>query len=172
PSRLFLLPHLGQVTLVEVGTQATWAWSVLALAASFASFVAAAFVLRGFVPDSLPLWRTTLVQFAASFVKLVAPAAVGGVAINTRYLQKRGIAPALAVASVGASQLVMLGFHIGLLLLFAYITGSNTATTFTPSRELVVALLAVALLVVALLGVPPLRRLVTGRMRRLFSNVL
>lgn len=168
----FLLSQLSQVNLVEVVTQANWAWSVLALAASFVSFVAAAFVLRGFVPDSLPLWRTTLVQFAASFVKLVAPAAVGGVAINTRYLQKRGIAPALAVASVGASQLVMLGFHIGLLLLFAYITGSNTATTFTPSRELVVALLAVALLVVALLGVPPLRRLVTGRMRRLFSNVL
>jgi uncharacterized protein (TIRG00374 family) len=129
-------------------------------------------MLRGFVPYSLPLWRTTLVQFAASFVKLVAPAAVGGVAINTRYLQKRGIAPALAVASVGASQLVMLAFHIGLLLLFAYITGSNTASTFTPSRGLVVALLAVALLVVVLLGVPPLRRLVTRRMKRLFSNVL
>lgn len=168
----FLLSQLSQVNLVQVVVQANWAWSVLALVASFVSFVAAAVMLRGFVPYSLPLWRTTLVQFAASFVKLVAPAAVGGVAINTRYLQKRGIAPALAVASVGASQLVMLAFHIGLLLLFAYITGSNTASTFTPSRGLVVALLAVALLVVVLLGVPPLRRLVTRRMKRLFSNVL
>ncbi|MFC5813450.1 lysylphosphatidylglycerol synthase transmembrane domain-containing protein [Nonomuraea harbinensis] len=168
----FLLSQLSQVNLVQVVVQANWAWSVLALVASFVSFVAAAVMLRGFVPYPLPLWRTTLVQFAASFVKLVAPAAVGGVAINTRYLQKRGIAPALAVASVGASQLVMLAFHIGLLLLFAYITGSNTASTFTPSRGLVVALLAVALLVVVLLGVPPLRRLVTRRMKRLFSNVL
>lgn len=66
----------------------------------------------------------------------------------------------------------MLVFHIALLLLFAYITGSTTTTSFTPSRGLVVVLLAVAVLVVVVLGVPPLRRLVTSRMRKLFSNVL
>ncbi|MEV0632039.1 lysylphosphatidylglycerol synthase transmembrane domain-containing protein [Nonomuraea wenchangensis] len=168
----FLLSQLSQVNIYEVVTTANWAWSVLALAASFVSFVAAALMLRGFVPEPLPLWRTVLVQFASSFVKLVAPAAVGGVAINTRYLQKRGISPASAVASVGASQLIMLVFHIALLLLFAYITGSNTATSFTPSRGLVLALLAVAVAVVGVLGVPPLRRMITSRMRRLFGNVL
>ncbi|TDD21876.1 lysylphosphatidylglycerol synthase transmembrane domain-containing protein [Nonomuraea diastatica] len=168
----FLLSQLSQVNVYQVVTTANWAWSGLALVASFVSFVAAALMLRGFVPEHLPLWRTVLVQFAASFVKLVAPAAVGGVAINTRYLQKRGISPASAVASVGASQLIMLIFHIALLLLFAYITGSTTNTAFTPSRGLVVVLLAVALLVVVVLGVPPLRRMVTTRMSRLFSNVL
>ncbi|MEO3797623.1 lysylphosphatidylglycerol synthase transmembrane domain-containing protein [Nonomuraea sp. B10E15] len=168
----FLLSQLSQVNVYQVVTTANWAWSGLALVASFVSFVAAACMLRGFVPENLPLWRTVLVQFAASFVKLVAPAAVGGVAINTRYLQKRGISPASAVASVGASQLIMMIFHIALLLLFAYITGSTTNTAFTPSRGLVVVLLAVALLVVVVLGVPPLRRMVTARMSRLFSNVL
>lgn len=167
-----VLSQLSRVDVYHVLTTANWGWSGLALVASFVSFVAAALMLRGFVPEPLPLWRTVLVQFASSFVKLVAPAAVGGVAINTRYLQKRGISPASAVASVGASQLIMLVFHIGLLLLFAYITGSNTATSFTPSRGLVVALLAVALLVVVVLGVPPLRRMITGRLHRLFSNVL
>lgn len=168
----FLLSQLSQVNVVTVVTTANWAWSILALAASFLSFIAASLMLRGFVPEPLPLWRTVLVQFASSFVKLVAPAAVGGVAINTRYLQKRGIPPALAVASVGASQLIMLVSHISLLLLFAYITGSNTATSFTPSRGLVVALLAVAVLIVVVLGVPPLRRMLTKRLRSLFSNVL
>ncbi|PZG03413.1 lysylphosphatidylglycerol synthase transmembrane domain-containing protein, partial [Nonomuraea aridisoli] len=167
-----VLSQLSQVDVYRVVTTANWAWSGVALVASFVSFVAAALMLRGFVPEHLPLWRTVLVQFASSFVKLVAPAAVGGVAINTRYLQKRGIRPASAVASVGASQLIMLVFHIALLLLFAYITGSSTATSFTPSRGLVLALLALALLVVVVLGVPPLRRLVTARMRKLFSNVL
>ncbi|HEX4814410.1 MAG TPA: lysylphosphatidylglycerol synthase transmembrane domain-containing protein [Nonomuraea sp.] len=167
-----VLSQLSRVDVYHVVTTANWAWSVLALAASFASFVAAALMLRGFVPEPLPLWRTVLVQFASSFVKLVAPAAVGGVAINTRYLQKRGIPPASAVASVGASQLIMLVFHIALLLLFAYITGSNTATSFTPSRGLVLVLLALALLAVVVLGVPPLRRMITTRLRRLFSNVL
>lgn len=167
-----VLSQLSQVDLYRVVTTANWAWSGVALVASFVSFVAAALMLRGFVPEHLPLWRTVLVQLASSFVKLVAPAAVGGVAINTRYLQKRGIRPASAVASVGASQLIMLVFHIALLLLFAYITGSNTATSFTPSRGLVLALLAVALLAVVVLGVPPLRRLVNKRLRGLFSNVL
>ncbi|MBB5775292.1 lysylphosphatidylglycerol synthase transmembrane domain-containing protein [Nonomuraea jabiensis] len=167
-----VLSQLSRVDIYRVVTTANWAWSGVALIASFVSFVAAALMLRGFVPEPLPLWRTVLVQFASSFVKLVAPAAVGGVAINTRYLQKRGIPPASAVASVGASQLIMLVFHIALLLLFAYITGSTQTTSFTPSRGLVVVLLAVAVLVVVVLGVPPLRRLVTSRMRKLFSNVL
>ncbi|GAA3703723.1 lysylphosphatidylglycerol synthase domain-containing protein [Nonomuraea antimicrobica] len=167
-----VLSQLSRVNVYQVVTMANWAWSGLALLASFTSFVAAALMLRGFVPERLPLWRTVLVQFAASFVKLVTPAAVGGVAINTRYLQKRGITPASAVASVGASQVTMLVFHILLLGLFAYITGSTTATSFSPSRGLVLVLLGVAVLVVAVLGVPPLRRLVTSRLRRLFSNVL
>jgi uncharacterized protein (TIRG00374 family) len=167
-----VLYQLSQVDVYKVITTANWAWSGLALVAAFASFVAAALMLRGFVPEPLPLWRTVLVQFASSFVKLVTPPAVGGVAINTRYLQKRGITPASAVASVGASQLIMLVFHISLLLLFAYITGSTTATSFTPSRGLVVALLAIALLVVVVLGVPPVRRMVTSRLRKLFGNVL
>ncbi|MFC4014711.1 YbhN family protein [Nonomuraea purpurea] len=167
-----LFSQLSRVDLYKVVTTANWGWAGLALVASFVSFVAAALMLRGFVPEPLPLWRTVLVQFAASFVKLVAPAAVGGVAINTRYLQKRGIAPSSAVASVGASQLIMLVFHIALLLLFAYITGSTTTTAFSPSRGLVLVLLALALLVVLVLGVPPLRRMVTARMSKLFSNVL
>jgi len=168
----FLLSQLSQVNLLQVVTTANWAWGGLALVASFVSYLAAAMLLRGFVPERLPFWRTVLVQFAGSFVKLVAPAAVSGVVINTRYLQKRGISPALAVASVGASQLVTLVFHIGLLLFFAYVTGSTTATSFAPSRGLVVVMLAVAVAIVALLGVPVLRRLLTQRLKSLFSNVL
>ena len=65
--------------------------------------------LLGFVPERVPFGRTVLAQVAGSFVKLVAPAAVGGVALNTRFLQRAGVRPGLAVASVGASQLVGLG---------------------------------------------------------------
>ena len=144
----------------------------MALVAAMLSYVAAALMLMGFVPERLPLGRTVLVQFAGSFVKLVAPAAVSGVAINTRYLQKRGIPPGQAVASVGASQLIGLAFHIALLLLFAYVTGSNAATSFTPSRTLVITLLAAAVLIVVIMGVPPLRRLIIARLRSLFSGVI
>lgn len=168
----FLLSQLSRVNLLQVITTAEWGWGVLALAASGVSFVAAGLMIRGFVPEPLPLGRTVLVQFASSFVKLVTPPAVGGVAINTRYLQKRGVPPALAVASIGASQVIGLASHILLLLLFAYITGSNTTTSFAPSRGLLVAVLAVAVLIVILLGVPPVRRIVTRRLKSLFANVV
>ncbi|MBG0814720.1 flippase-like domain-containing protein [Planomonospora sp. ID82291] len=167
----FLVTYLARTNLNAI-TSADWRWTGVAFAAAMLSYVAAALMLMGFVPERLPLGRTVLVQFAGSFVKLVAPAAVSGVAINTRYLQRRGIPPGQAVASVGASQLVGLAFHITLLVLFAYVTGSGTAASFTPSRTLVFVLLAVAVLVLFLMGVPRLRRMVTSRVRSLFSGVV
>ncbi|MGW0595115.1 lysylphosphatidylglycerol synthase transmembrane domain-containing protein [Streptosporangium sp. NPDC002607] len=167
----FLVYYLTQINLNMI-TSAKWSWTGVALVAAMMSYVAAALMLMGFVPEKLPLGRTVLVQFAGSFVKLVAPAAVSGVAINTRYLQKRGIPLGQAVASVGASQLIGLAFHIALLLLFAYITGSNTASSFTPSRTLVLTLLAVAVVVLVIVGVPRLRRMITTRLRSLFSGVI
>ncbi|GAA0840620.1 lysylphosphatidylglycerol synthase transmembrane domain-containing protein [Streptosporangium amethystogenes subsp. fukuiense] len=167
----FLVYYLTQINLNMI-TSAKWSWTGVALVAAMMSYVAAALMLMGFVPEKLPLGRTVLVQFAGSFVKLVAPAAVSGVAINTRYLQKRGIPLGQAVASVGASQLIGLAFHIALLLLFAYITGSNTASSFTPSRTLVLTLLAVAVVVLIIVSVPRLRRMITARLRSLFSGVI
>ncbi|AWS49163.1 lysylphosphatidylglycerol synthase transmembrane domain-containing protein [Streptosporangium sp. 'caverna'] len=167
----FLVYYLTQINLNMI-TSAKWGWTGVALGAAMLSYVAAALMLMGFVPEKLPLGRTVLVQFAGSFVKLVAPAAVSGVAINTRYLQKRGIPPGQAVASVGASQLIGLAFHIVLLLLFAYVTGSSAATSFTPSRTLVITLLAAAVLIVVIMGIPRLRRLIITRLRPLFSGVI
>jgi glycosyltransferase 2 family protein len=168
----FLLSQLSRINLVSVVTTANWAWSGVGLVAAAASYLAAAIMLRGFVPEPLPLGRTVLAQFAGSFVKLVAPAAVGGVAINTRYLQKRGIPPGPAVASVGASQLVGLASHISLLLLFGYATGIQAAPSLTPSRGLLIALLSVAVLFVIVLAVRPIRRLLTTRIRAMFSGVI
>ncbi|MCG5217820.1 lysylphosphatidylglycerol synthase transmembrane domain-containing protein [Streptosporangium soli] len=167
-----LLSQLTQVNLVQVITTADWAWTGLALVASGLSYLAAALMLKGFVPESLPMGRTVLVQFAGSFVKLVAPAAVSGVAINTRYLQKRGIPPGQAVASVGASQLIGLTFHLVLLAFFAYLTGSSAASSLTPSRGLLIVLLGLAMVVLIVLGIPMLRRMITTRVRSLFSGVV
>ncbi|MEZ0074055.1 uncharacterized protein (TIRG00374 family) [Planotetraspora sp. GP83] len=168
----FLLTQLSRVNVVSVVATANWMWTGIALVAAAVSYVAAAIMLRGFVPESLPLGRTVLAQLAGSFVKLVAPAAVGGVAINTRYLQKRGVPPGPAVASVGASQLVGLASHILLLLFFGYVTGTQAAPSLTPSRGLLVALLGVAVLFLIVLAVRPLRRLLTSRVRAMFSGVI
>ncbi|GLX95512.1 membrane protein [Herbidospora sp. NBRC 101105] len=167
-----LLSQLSQINLVSMLTTADWAWGGVALVAAALSYVAAASVVRGFVPEPLPFGRTVLVQLASSFVKLVAPAAVGGVAINTRYLQKRDIPSGKALSSVGASQLIGLASHITLLLLAGYLTGTQAAPSLTPSRGLLITLLASATVMVVILAIPPLRRIVSKRVRALFSGVV
>jgi uncharacterized membrane protein YbhN (UPF0104 family)/tRNA A-37 threonylcarbamoyl transferase component Bud32 len=168
----FLLSQLSDVDLRVLYQQANWWWAGVGLAAAGVTFVAAALMIMGFVPERLPLMRTILVQLAGSFIKLMAPAAVTGVALNTRYLQRRGVRPGQAVASVGASQLGGLMVHVLLLILFGFVTGSSNTESFTPSRTVVIVLLACAVVAGGVLAVPPARRLVTGRLGSMFSGVV
>ncbi|WP_369201865.1 flippase-like domain-containing protein [Streptomyces sp. PU-14G] len=167
----FLLTQLSQVP-VDVVLDANWAWVGGAVAFSALTYVCAAMSLLGFVPEKVSWWRTVQAQIAGSFVKLVAPAAVGGVALNARFLQRAGVRPGHAVASVGASQLFGLGSHITLLLLFGYITGTEHTPTLSPSRAVIAGLLTAAVLVLIVTAVPALRRFVSNRVRSLFAGVV
>ncbi|MEU4123266.1 MULTISPECIES: lysylphosphatidylglycerol synthase transmembrane domain-containing protein [Streptomyces] len=168
----FLLTQLAHVPLAETVADAEWGWVGAALAFSALSYVAAAMSLLGFVPERVPFLRTVVAQVAGSFVKLVAPAAVGGVALNTRFLQRAGIRPGLAVASVGASQLFGLASHILLLLSFGYLTGTEKTPEMTPSRTVIAGLLTVAVLVLVVTAVPFMRKFVVTRVRALFAGVV
>ncbi|MGK4582874.1 flippase-like domain-containing protein [Kitasatospora sp. HPMI-4] len=149
-----------------------WAWAAVALAAAAASYGAAAMSLTGFVPERLPFRRTVAAQLAGSFVKLVAPAAIGGIALNTRYLQKAGVRPGQAVASVGASQLAGLGGHLLLLFSFGLITGTQTSGDLGASRTVIIGVLTAAVLALVVAAVAPLRRFVVTRVRSLFFGVV
>ncbi|WP_083462652.1 lysylphosphatidylglycerol synthase transmembrane domain-containing protein [Kitasatospora griseola] len=153
-------------------SQMNWAWAAAALAAAAASYVAAAMSLTGFVPEKLPFGRTVAAQVAGSFVKLVAPAAVGGIALNTRYLQKAGIRPVQAAASVGASQLAGLGGHLLLLFAFGLITGTQTNGDLGASRAVIIGVLSAAVLALVVAAVAPLRRFVVTRVRSLLFGVI
>lgn len=168
----FLLSQLSSVPIGQAIVHADWQWAVVAVAGASASYVAAAFALSGFVPERLSLLRTVQAQIAGSFVKLVAPAAVGGVALNTRYLQKAGVRPGLAVASVGASQLVGLGMHVVLLMTFGFITGTEKTPSLSPSRTVMAGLLTAGVLVLVVTAVPALRKFVSTRVRALFAGVV
>ncbi|WP_243718182.1 lysylphosphatidylglycerol synthase transmembrane domain-containing protein [Actinomadura sp. 7K534] len=169
-----VIPQVASLDLAAMASAATWHWAAAALGGAALTYLAAAFMLMGFVPERLPLGRTVLVQLAASFVKLVAPAAVGGVAVNTRYLQRSGVRPGLAVASVGASQLVGLVTHVLLLIMFGFLTGSTTKATqdLAPSRTIVIVVLSLGLLAGLALTVPRVRRVVASRLKSMFSGVV
>ncbi|MBT2448105.1 flippase-like domain-containing protein [Streptomyces sp. ISL-43] len=168
----FLLTQLAHVNFATIVAEARWGWVGAALAFSALTYFAAAMSLLGFVPERVPFLRTVLAQVAGSFVKLVAPAAVGGVALNTRFLQRAGIRPGLAVASVGASQLFGLASHILLLLSFGYLTGTEKTPEMTPSRTVIAGLLTVAVLVLVVTAVPFMRKFVATRVRALFAGVV
>ena len=169
----FLLSQITHVRLGEVISEANWAWVAAAFVFSALTYVAAAMSLLGFVPEKVSFLRTVLAQVAGSFVKLVAPAAVGGVALNARFLQRAGVRPGLAVASVGASQLFGLGSHILLLLTFGYVTGTEHASSsLSPSRTVIAGLLTAAVLALVVTAIPVLRKFVVTRVRALFAGVV
>ncbi|MFF0159255.1 lysylphosphatidylglycerol synthase domain-containing protein [Streptomyces sp. NPDC005263] len=168
----FLLTQLTHIELGPLVANAEWGWVAAAVLFSAASYFAAAMALLGFVPERVTFLRTVAAQVAGSFVKIVAPAAVGGVALNTRFLQRAGVRPGLAVASVGASQLFGLGCHILMLLSFGYLTGTEKTPSLSPSRTVIAGLLTVAVLVLVVTSVPFLRKFVATRVRSLFAGVV
>ncbi|MGW0595635.1 lysylphosphatidylglycerol synthase transmembrane domain-containing protein [Streptomyces sp. NPDC002776] len=168
----FLLTQLTHIEFGPLVANAEWGWVAAAVLFSAASYFAAAMALLGFVPERVPFIRTVGAQVAGSFVKIVAPAAVGGVALNTRFLQRAGVRPGLAVASVGASQLFGLGCHILMLLSFGYLTGTEKTPSLSPSRTVIAGLLTVAVLVLVVTSVPFLRKFVVTRVRSLFAGVV
>ncbi|MFE9252997.1 lysylphosphatidylglycerol synthase domain-containing protein [Streptomyces sp. NPDC007088] len=156
----------------DIVARAAPGWALAALAAAALSHVAAAMSLTGFVPEKLRFGRSVAAQLAGSFVKLVAPAAVGGVALNTRFLQRSGLRPVQAAASVGASQLVGLGCHILLLAGFGYVAGNERTQDLTPSRSVIAGLLTGAVLVLAIGSVGPVRRRLLSLLRPLLTGVV
>ncbi|GAB2725252.1 lysylphosphatidylglycerol synthase domain-containing protein [Streptomyces bullii] len=168
----FLLTQLTHIEFGPLIANAEWGWVAAAVLFSAGSYIAAAMALLGFVPERVPFVRTVAAQVAGSFVKIVAPAAVGGVALNTRFLQRAGVRPGLAVASVGASQLFGLGCHILMLLAFGYLTGTEKTPSLSPSRTVIAGLLTVAVLVLVVTSVPFLRKFVVTRVRSLFAGVV
>lgn len=168
----FLLSQLTHVDFNTIVGEAEWGWVAVAVACSALSYFAAAMSLLGFVPERVPFLRAVQAQVAGSFVKIVAPAAVGGVALNTRFLQRSGVRSGLAVASVGASQLFGLGSHIMLLMIFGYVTGTEKTPSLSPSRTVIAGLLSVAVLVLVVTAIPFLRKFVVTRVRSLFAGVV
>ena len=158
-----LTSELARVNLSTLLRTADPRWMLVALALSALTYAGAAWQLSGFVLEKLNFFRTALAQLASSFVTLVTPAAVGGAALNVRYLQRRKIPPAVAAASVGVSQVVAFVLHILLLVIFVAITGARSNSLRPPSWAYWV-LAGLIGLVLIVLAVPRGRRLLRARL--------
>jgi uncharacterized protein (TIRG00374 family) len=167
-----LAGELARDSLPAVVRSADWRWSIAALGLSALTYAGAALSLTGFVTEKLSFGLTVLAQLASSFVTLVTPAAVGGAAVNIRYLQRRKIPAAVAAASVGVSQVVAFVMHILLLVIFIALTGTNESNPIklpVVAYFIIAGLVAIAATVAAL---PAGRRLVRARVAPTINQVL
>jgi uncharacterized membrane protein YbhN (UPF0104 family) len=167
----FLLGQLGRVNLISTLRSADWHWTLLALALSGVTYLGAALALSGYVPDRLRFRPLVLAQLAGSFVTLVTPAAVGGAALNIRYLQRRRVPAAVAAASVGLSQVVAFVLHLLLLVVFAAITGSQ-AHSLQPPTWVYFVIAGLILVVLTVVAIPAGRRLLRARLAPVLGQVV
>jgi uncharacterized membrane protein YbhN (UPF0104 family) len=167
-----LAGELARASVSSLLRSANWEWGAVALALSAVTYVGAAMSLSSFVTQRLNFVRTVLVQLAGSFVTLVTPAAVGGATLNVRYLQRRKIPAAVAVASVGVSQVVAFVLHIVLLVVFAAIAGTGATSPIRPPRWAYFVVAGLVVLAGIVLALPAGRRLVRARLSPTFGQVI
>jgi uncharacterized membrane protein YbhN (UPF0104 family) len=158
-----VLTQLAQVDLGTVIRTAQWEWALVLVVFAAATFAGASIALAGAVSIHLRFIRTYMTQLAVAFSGLVAPAAVGNIALNTRYLQTSGLAPAVAGASVGVAQVAQFCSYFVLLVVAGVLAGTGPAVSFSPSPILVAAILAVVIVAIGLLAVPRVRAVITDR---------
>jgi glycosyltransferase 2 family protein len=128
--------------------------------------------LSGFVAQRLDFLRTLLAQLAGSFVTLVTPAAVGGAALNIRYLQRRKIPAPVAAASVGVAQVVAFVLHILLIVIFVAIAGTSAKEPITPPRWAYYVLAGLVVAAGVVIALPTGRRLLRARLSPTLGQVL
>ncbi len=167
-----LAGELAKASLGGVLRSANWHWGIAALVLSATTYVGATIALSGFVAERLPFFRTLLAQVAGSFVTLVTPAAVGGAALNIRYLQRRKIPAAVAAASVGVAQVVAFVLHILLILVFAAIAGTSAKEPIQPPKWAWFVLAGLVVVALGLFAVPAVRRVLRARVAPIFGQVL
>lgn len=148
----------------DVLVRASPSWTLLAAGASLIPLAAMTGALLAVTPVPLAVPRVFVVQVATSFANALAPAGAGGVALNARFLQRRGVPTAEAVALVALVQLTSVAVTVVFLAVLLLATGEVAERVQAlPLMALALGALAVAALAAASSRVPYVRRVVADR---------
>lgn len=144
--------------LAAVKNASVW-WMAASFGAGLVTYLGAAIGLVAFTPERISVWRTTLVQVAASVIALVAPAGIGPAAMDLRYLTKSNIAAPLAAATVTLTQISRFVITTALLIIVALGSGSAGSIAWPQATTVATILAALAVIGVAF-AFPQVRRFV------------
>jgi undecaprenyl-diphosphatase len=153
-----VLPQLADIQgPADAFVDANLAWAPWIIIGSALSYMAAAISLMGAVPQPIPFTPALRAQLAASFTGLIAPGHSGALAVGIRFLQRSGVDPAPAAASVGLNAGAGLVVHLALTLVFVLWNGSagGLGSFSLPDATLILIVAGVA---VALVGLSMLNR--------------
>lgn len=166
-----LLIQLSQVDLVTLFGEANWWLALLALVFSGFTYIGATMSVEGFLPEKLRFLRTMEAQIAGDFATLVSPPTLGSVGVNVRYLQKNGVHPALAMASIGVSQVFAFVLHLLLVLGFGVLAGSQSNLEFAPPTWAIIIGVAFIVALVLVFVLPFTRHWAQQQVRPILSQV-
>ena len=143
----FLLPQLANIgDTVNAFGDAEWSWMILVLAGSALTYFFAAVSFVGSVAEPVPFAPALRSRIASSFTSSITPAGTGGMALGVRTLQRTGLDPASATASIGINQVAGVLVHLALLFAFVTWTGRSGLGGFSlPDSTLLLAGIAVVL---------------------------
>lgn len=129
-----LLPQVGQfqATLAAL-RHARWGWLAPMAAASSFTYLMAAVALMGASPTPLALGRTWAVQVAAAFTNRLAPAGLGGMGTNIRYLTAAGSDRAGAATAVAVNSLAGFFVHVAGVVVLIPLLGATGGAHRLPS---------------------------------------
>jgi uncharacterized membrane protein YbhN (UPF0104 family) len=141
-----LLPQLGDFgdTADALG-DANWWWLGPMLVGAGATIVFAALAFVAAVPEPIPFLPALRMQVASSFVSRIAPANTGTLAVGVRFLQRSGLEPGPAAASVGLAALSGFIVHLALMGGFLLWVGSSDVGFELPQADVIFIVITVAL---------------------------
>jgi undecaprenyl-diphosphatase len=162
-----LIPQFADLpSIVDQIKDANWSWFPLVLAASVVTYIGATISLTGAIPNHLPAVPTFATQVGSSFCSKLAPAGLGGMALNVRYLQKQGVDEPVAVSGVGLNSAAGLVGHVTLILIFLLWAGKDAFGGFSlpDPKWILVGLAVVAALGAVMMAIPASRRLIVTKL--------
>ncbi len=171
----FLLPQFADLPGVfRQIREANWAWFPPMLVVSLVTYVGAGVSLAGGVPDRLRAGRTFVAQLASSFASKLAPAGIGGMALNVRFLQKSGVDQAVAVTGISLNTAGGFVVHLLMTLVFIVWAGSEAFKGFSlpDPKWFLVGAGVVAVLAIVSFAVPSTRRLLKEKVLPIFGRAV
>jgi len=163
----FLFPQLADLPgIVDQVREANWGWTPLIILASTVTYLAATMSIAGSIPPRLPAGPLFMASVGSSFASKLAPAGLGGMALNVRFLQKQGVAQPVAVSGVGLNTIAGLVGHVSLVGIFLIWAGRDAFGSFSlPDLHWFLIGIGIVLLLIALtMVIPATRRMVFDKL--------